>query len=172
MTQELILPEKRLTELFDTLPLMNIGGKDWKPQFDFGSERDLENFLNQKRKERSNPYPLVWLQTPFRSREFRDGSLELYSLNFVLATLSSATKSNRERLCITFEPVLVPLLGHLRTALQQSGFTQIAGNLEMDRTNHFNYGRDNESAASDVWDAIQVNIDVSMNHNCLQEINY
>ena len=168
----MILPEKRLTELFDTLPLMSIGGKDWKPQFDFGDEIDLNNFLNQKRKERSNPYPLVWLQTPFRSKELLDGSMELSDLNFVLATLSSATKSNKERLDITFEPVLIPLLGYFKTALNHSGFTSILTAPETKRTNHFNYGKGNESTFTDIWDAIQVNIDISMNHNCLREINY
>lgn len=167
-----MIPEKRLTELFDTLPIMNIGGKDWQPRFDFGSEIDLNNFLNQKRKERSNPYPLVWLQTPFRSKELMGGNMELYNLNFVIGTLSSATKSNRERLYITFEPVLIPLLAHFRTALNESGFTQIINNAELDRTNYFNYGQDDESTFTDIWDAIQVNIDISMNHNCLQQINY
>lgn len=167
-----ILPEARFVELFDTLPIMEIGGKNWKPQFDLGDEIYLNNFLNQKRKEKSNPYPLVWLQTPFRSKELLDGSLELYNLNFVLATLSSATKSNRERLNITFDPVLVPLLGHFKTALNHSGFTSILTKPETRLTDHFNYGKSNEATFTDIWDAIQVNIDVSMNHNCLRQINY
>lgn len=167
-----MIPEERLTELFDTLPEIYISGKGWKPRFDFGDEIDLENFLNQKRKEKSNPYPLVWLQTPFRTKEMMGGNLELYDLNFVIATLSSASKSNRERLHITFGPVLIPLLGYFKAALYQSGFTQIIRGGEIGRTNHFNYGKDNESVDSDIWDAIQVNIDISMDRNCLRQINY
>ena len=123
-----MIPEERFVELFDTLPIMTIGGSDYKPQFDFGTEIDLNNFLNQKRKEKSNPYPLVWLQTPFRGVEFRDGRMELRNLNFVLATLSSASKSNKERLSVTFGTTLEPLLEYFKIALNQSGFTEIIRN--------------------------------------------
>lgn len=166
------IPEKRFVELFDTLPSMAISGYDFKPMFDFGSEVDLNRFLDSKRKEGGNTYPLVWLQTPFRTKEFQGGRMELYNLNLVLATLSSAEKSNRERLDITFGATLIPLLDNVKTALSQSGFTTIIRNVEFDRTNHFNFGQNGEATFTDIWDAIQIGIDISMTDNCLQEINY
>ena len=56
----------RLIELFDTLPnVTEYEGNSFKSSYDFGTKEDLNRFLQSMKRENSNPYPLIWLITPY-----------------------------------------------------------------------------------------------------------
>lgn len=167
----MILVEKRLKELFNTLPEIEVNGKNYKPQFDFGSHKDLLKFLNQKAKEGGTVYPLIWLETPIE-KVGKENRITV-DLKLVLATLTNSEISNIERLNLTFGTTLVPLYKNVLKALQQSGFTQIRNKGKNKRTDFFNYGvKENENQATDVWDAIKFECDLEINNCPLRQINY
>ena len=174
----MILPEDRFIALFDTLPSIINDGNEYKPQYDFGTIEDLNRFLNQKRKEVAliggNIYPLIWLETPIK----KTGTDKRVTFKpvIVLGTLTNSTISNRERLEVTFKPVLIPLLENVLKSLKQSGFTTIVKKKflhEYDRTDFFNYVTDEEHEATDIWDAMKIELEIEMTDNCQQKnINY
>lgn len=178
----MILPEARLKEIFDTLPVITIGTSTYTPIYDFGSQKDLYRFLNSKRKEvtssgSGNIYPIIWMETPVTKTgtEFRLS----FPLTLVIATLSNSEFSNTQRLNLSYATVLTPLYDNIITGLKQSGFTQIVPNSTTQdnsivRTDYFNYSTDNDEshATNDIWDAVKLECTVLMNNNCLRTINY
>lgn len=178
----MIVPEQRFDELFATLPPVTVNGKDYNVLFDFGTETQLYKFLNMKRKEVSvsggNIYPIVWLETPLPW----NGSDRKITCKpeFILATLTTSEISNRERLKVSFEPVLFPLWENIQTALRKSGFSKIQGNSENRTEPHkrgrlyYNYGTEDEQKhkATDIWDAMKIGVDVEITDHCLRTINY
>lgn len=111
----MILVEERLTELFNTLPIMTISGSDYKPHFDYGSKKDLLKHLKEKAKKGGKYYPIIWLETPIddTGNEKRIKT----PLKLILATLNKdSNMSNKKRLEITFKPTLIPLHKNILTA--------------------------------------------------------
>ena len=176
-----MIPEERLLELFDTLPPIKVGGKCYVVNSEIGTPKDLNRYLNLKRKEveniGGNIYPILWIQTPIlpNGNEF----YKEFPLSIVLATLTNSEMSNKERLKTTFADTLNPLFDNVLKALRMSGFTQILTetgdfNTEFRRSNHYNYGtpEGTQHITTDIWDAILLECNVSMNTNCLTNINY
>lgn len=164
--------EERLIELFESIPAIEYNGKDYSVSLEVGNDKDLNRFLNSKRKEKgTNIYPLLWVQTPIQADldiQFVEAPIRL-----VIATLTNDNLSNKQRLKTTFKDVLNPTLGNVLTALRESGFTQII-NDEYIRTNFFNYGTiDNtKHVTTDIWDAILLECRIRIDSNCLQKIIY
>lgn len=157
---------KILSEIFDNLPVMEIKGKMFAPVFNYGSHADLIKFLRLKRKQtgaNKQVYPLVWLETPVTFT--RQGGTKSASINLVLATLSTANLSNRERTSVTFDNTLDPLLNNVIKALYYDSRTRVDQDTA-ETTKYFNYETDEETGATDIWDAIGLRIDIKINVNC------
>lgn len=167
----MIIVEERLEELFDTLPLITVGGSDYKTAFDFGSHKDLLKFLAMKKKEGGKFYPLIWLETPF-TESGKEDRISI-DLKLILATLTNAEISNKERLEVTFKPALIPLFENIYKAFRMSGFTKIINPEDNKKTKHYNYGVDGkEERPSNIWDAIKFECELELTE-CKQEIiNY
>lgn len=176
-----MIPEERLLELFETLPSIDSGGKCYCINSEIGTPKDLNRYLNLKRKEVANIggniYPILWIQTPITSTG--NEYYKEFPLSLVLATLTNTEMSNKERINTTFCETLNPLFDNVLKALRMSGFTQILTdrgdfNNEFRSSNHYNYGtpEGTKHITTDIWDAILLECNVSMNANCLSNINY
>jgi hypothetical protein len=184
----MIIIEKRLIELFNTLPPIKVNGISYKPIYDFGTQEDLLKFLKYKRKEGTSIYPLIWVETPI----FRKGDEKRkeVSLKLVLATLTNSEISNTERLLITFDSTLLPLKENVLQAINQSGFTRNLKEKENNEAFYFNYGVKNTnkktniynygisdtnreiSVVTDIWDAISLELTVEFTECKLKNINF
>lgn len=166
--------EELLKNIFATLPIITINGKDSKPNFDFGSHEDLLKYIDHKNKQGVAKYPLVWLETPVSFKGDTQGEI---ALKLVLATVSNSELSNTERLQVTFKTTLDPLLVNVKKALQRSGATRITDKKNNVRTNHFNYGvkelgsKKEKQATVDIWDAIKFECKVIVNEMCDCDFN-
>ena len=155
---------KQFELVLDNLPEMTIGGKQFVPIFSYGSKADLLKWLRLKNKSKGKKYPLVWLETPLSSN--RVSSYETATINLVLATLTNANLSNRERTSLTFATTLDPLLENVLRAFKFSNqFRVIDGDANI--TKYFNYDSDEETGATDIWDAISFEINIELNLNCI-----
>lgn len=158
---------KVLTDILDNLPVMSIGGKDFQPVFDYGTQADLLKFLRFKnRKTSKTVYPLVWIQTPVTFDII--GQFETATINMILATISNRNISNRERTDITFLGTLDPLLKNVYNAINTHDTTRV-NQKAMSTRKFFNYENDDEKGTTDIWDAIQFEFTIRFNLNC---INY
>ena len=171
----MIIVERRLQELFDTLPpIIDDNGKEFKPTFNFGTHEDLLRFLNHKKKQSVAFYPVIWLETPFTMTGFEHR--KSFDLKLVFAQLSNYELSNKQRLQITFEKTLEPLYQNVLKALKESGFTRIIDNENNKSTNYYNYsvvekGKDKQFA-SDIWDAIKFECELQIDATKIKRINY
>lgn len=158
---------KQLELVLDDLPEMTIGNKSYKPIFSYGSQADLLKWLRLKNKSKGKKYPLVWLETPFTSN--RELNTETAKINLIIATLSNANLSNRERTSLTFATTLDPLLENVIKAFKYSLQFRVIDNSQS-ITKHFNYDGneyDKVTKATDIWDAISLEITIELNLNCI-----
>ena len=140
------------------LPEMLIGGKTYKPTFQFGTEADLRKYLSVARKSGERYYPLIWLKTPMEEAE-------IVTLDILIATPNKRTDmGNWDRLAITFGTTLDPLFDNIIKAIKRSGPFRLTS--DYDRfyrgTKYFNYHLEPE-----IWDAIDFQIEVRYNSDCL-----
>lgn len=159
----------RLTELFDTLPNMTIGGNSFDVRFDLGTQKDLNKWLSVN-KDKSK-YPLVWLITPISTDENKANVTGNFTL--VLATLNDdVDMGNRDRLNRAFKDVLNPLYNNVIKALERGTSIDFVSN-EKTVTDYFNYSEDDVShETTEIWDAKKLELSISINNNCLKTIYY
>ena len=154
---------RKFKQVFDQLPVMTIGGKDYTPKFMFGTRNELSAYLSLERKKGERYYPLIWLETPMEEASELD-------CNFLLATQNKKVDmGNWDRLNLTFDQVLEPLLDNILIAIQQSRVFRINGIDKNYRgTKFFNY-----HTSPDIWDAIKFNVKVRYDRNCeVKNITY
>jgi hypothetical protein len=164
----MITVEGTIKEIVETLPNVLTNNVN-KVNYTFGTTEQIIDYLKQKRNEHTTAYPLVMLETPIEA-SYKFNQIEVSSLTIIIATLSKSSMSNTERLDTTFDKVLFVVKDNLIQALKQSGKTFITSD-EIKQTLYFNYG-EQEHTATDVWDAIKIQIDITIKDKCLRQINY
>lgn len=147
-----------LKQIFEQLPLMTIGGKDYKPVFDFGTQEQLSANLSLRRKTGDSYYPLIYLETPVKEDENMD-------FKFILATMNKKTDMrNEDRLKWTFEDTLEPLKNNVEKALLRSGVfrrNEDTPNKFYKGEKHFNY-----HMTPDIWDVLIYETSLRYNGDC------
>ena len=174
-----IIVEDRLKELFDTLPVISIGGTDYSTVFKYGDQKELMAFLASTRSDTVKPYPLIWYVYPnAETDDGHDQDVSL-SLSLVMAVNNSKNMLNDERKETTYKTILEPLRNNVRKALKSASILNLIADGEGIRfttTKFPNYSGDdnntNESELTDVWDAIKQVQTVTINDNCLKTILY
>lgn len=158
---------KILEEVLDNLPDIVIerpgGDKNYKPVFNYGTKADLLKFLRLERKRAGKHYPLIWLETPI---ELVGDLFPEVDCNFVLATLSNQDLSNRERIRISFDTTLEPLLKSVKNALNLRTNASLIDKDRQQKTNYFNYDTDSSHGVNEIWDAISFKCKIKFNFNC------
>lgn len=141
-------------------------GIEFKPVFGYGSKKDLRAHLRSERKDGDSYYPLVWLMTPFKTTGdfFLTGRAEA-EIDLILATLTSRDIANKERVRITFEKTLEPLLENVVARLRTGGNTGIQDGI-FNVEKFFGYDTDSSNAVSDVWDAITLQVKIKLKYIC------
>ena len=155
---------KLIESVLDNIPAISISGVDYVPVFSYGTKADLLKWLRLKNKERGKKYPLVWLETPFSSQ--KRNQVQYAEVNIICATLSNKNMSNRERTSITFATTLDPLVDSVISALNKSAMFRVNSEV-IETTKYFNYDSDESTGATDIWDAISLQISIELNLNCI-----
>jgi len=162
----------RLIELFNTLPnITDYEGNSFKSSYDFGTKEDLNRFLQSMKRENSNPYPLIWLITPYDEQPQDVKATFETEFDLVVATITDANLSNRERVKLNFDTILFPLIENIYKAFERSGFTTLIEKKLL--TKYYNYTEADKSFTTDIWDAVKIRLKISYN-NCIinNKINY
>ena len=162
----MIIVEDILTTLFDGLPDMVIDGDTFKPVFDFGDLKDLNKFLKQEEKK----YPLIWLETGFEE-SFNEEGVTI-SPNIVIATYGlNLSYSNKQKLDINFKTVLLPLLENVIKTIERSNVINFNGE-DYKITKYYNYGDGGRHETTDIWDAIKLEVEITLKEDCIKSVNY
>lgn len=155
----------KLEQIFDQIPFI----QGFKPVFEYGSHEDLLRFLSMKRKEGVSYYPLIWMVTPvtFSKNNDNNNRKSFTDITVILATLSTQDLSNKERSKITLKQTLVPLRDYVLHSLKTNLATALED--EYKETVYFNYDTNSEKGASDIWDAMKLDLSTYFKDNC--EVN-
>lgn len=152
----------RLIELFNTLPnVTDYEGNSFKSSYDFGTKEDLNRFLQSKKRENSNPYPLVWLITPYDEEPQEVRATFETEFDLVVATITNANLSNRERVILNFDTILFPLIENIYKSFDRSGFTKLIEKKQL--TKYYNYTEADKTSTTDIWDAVKIRLKISYN---------
>lgn len=155
---------KILSEALSNLDPINIGEIEYKPQFMYGSNTDMLIFLNHKKQQGGDLYPLIWIETPM-SVDYENEVFANADVNVIIATLTKRDLSNIQRMEITFNSVLLPVAEMALESLEsQDGIYHIED--EKTVTKYFNYDTNDENVSSDIWDVIRMQIKLKFNINC------
>ena len=154
----MIVVQERLTELFETLPL--IGGK--QPYFDGGSKEYLNRLLSGYFKQGEAPYPLIWMVNNTESENEINGYVEKQA-TFILCTRNTDVNMYRpERLATTYKDVLIPLYDAMLESFKTGGIASYDEE-SIDRQFHDNYSvTEKKNSVIDIWDAIEVTLDLKI----------
>ena len=152
---------------------MDVNSGEFPVTFGYGDELELNVFLANR--DKTNPYPLVWMLYPYdedhqKTRLIADG------VTFVLAVETNQSMENHERVKLTFEKILYPLLYNVRLALRQSGIITIGSENESFKgVKHPNFSKTaarEESAVIAIWDALKVSVDLEVTEGCVKPIKF
>jgi len=161
----MIVVEDILTTLFNDLPEIVVGNDCFKSIFEFGDVKDLNEFLKQEEKK----YPLIWLESGF-NESFNDEGVSI-SPNIVIATYGLNTSlGNRDKLDINFKVVLIPVLELVLKTFERSNVVVFNGDYKI--TKYYNYGDMEAHETTDIWDAIKLELDITLKDDCIKKVNY
>jgi len=165
----MIVFEDRLAELFDTLPLMNVNGNDYKVFFNWGTQDVLNKYLSLP--DIQSRYPLIWLTNAEDSYKTGTNYVRRDNVRLVLAMHSDkADYFNPEVFNTDYEVVLNPLLENVLNAIKRSSITRAGLDFKVQRLP--NYSVNQNEATLDVWNAITLDCSIEITDNCLKPIKY
>ena len=168
-----IVPERKLEEMFATLPTMqySVGESFYPVSFGYGDKDELNAFLKSKHKGEA-PYPLIWLLYPYTESHDRN-RVTLNRVDFILAVNTNASMQNPQRLKETYANILYPLLDNIRYLLKRSNI--INWNEELEVIKYPNYSDDAEPDkhfANLIWDAIKINLTFDIIDTCYRPVKF
>ena len=168
----MIIVEKRLAELFATLPVVTVSeansNVDYSVFFQYGDVADFDLYLKQE----SQKYPVLWLETGFDETHNTDRGEVTVNLSFKIATSAlKATLLNQQRIETTFGQVLFPVLESVRKAFERSNIVNLQDR-EWEIVKFYNYGDADGTEQTEIIDAIQFNVTLAINEDCLKPFNY
>jgi len=161
-----IVIEDKLTQLFAMLPSMD----GYEPVFGYGDEKELNAFL--KHRQRVKPYPLIWLLYPYTETHGKN-NVELQNLSFILSVQTNSSMQNHERLKVTYEKVLYPLLDNIRSLFKRSNIVNTDSSYEIIKyPNYSSTDEGIEHAGTFIWDAMKISVTLSLNDACIRQVAF
>ena len=166
-----LIIEHILESYFSMLPPheKEVGGDtvEFPIEFKPGDEKELIRFLT---KMNDNPYPLIWLMTPFEEDHLRT-KVVCENLEFVLAVDGNSEETYEQRLVSSYQNILMPLLDNIKKLFSISGVIDFS-NEDIRLAKFPNFGEDELNETSQIWDALKVTFkSLSFNNKCIKQIN-
>jgi hypothetical protein len=171
----MIVVENRLRDMINVLPLMsNSSGEFFNVKFSFGDDKELMNYLIEKRGE---IYPLIWYIYPTMETH-KNNHVTISEAQFILAVKSNDHYLNQERFSTNYKNFLVPLFDNFIYLLKKSNIVNL--NEEIKVVKFPNYSNEKlpgnrESLKSsekhktfDIWDALKVTLDMQISNRCFK----
>lgn len=163
----MVVVEHKLRDLVQLMPEIVINENySNTPHFGWGTKEELNRNLKEYG---SNIYPLIWLLPSVDNyKHKRDETVK--KCHFVIAALEEKVDLlNRDRYNYNFDIVLNPLTNRLIEGFKKSSTTDIL-NDDISIFKRPNYTE--KDSLIDLWDAVEVEIDVKFNNNCLRDIKW
>lgn len=168
-----IVLEDILKEVLSYIPsIKSLDGKmDANITFGFGSDKELELFLSNRKS--TNVYPIIWLVYPY-SETHNITNLTAENLTLIIAVDSNASMENKDRIELTFKKLLIPIFGYLKEVFKKANVITVLGDEEPFKvTKYPNYSKTDakdETKVSYIWDALKVECGIRIVDTCIKPI--
>lgn len=169
VSHEMIIVEDRFKEMFDYLPTIN----GFEVVFGYGDNKELQAFLNSKQEEDS-PYPLIWLVYPYIENQNRT-NVSLDQITIILATDTGIPLLNKERLDSVYKTILIPLYNNVTNLFRMASIMNVSDTYQVIKFPKYSGSDDvngDYDETVDVWDALKVTFDCTINNTCLRPIKF
>lgn len=165
----MIVVEKRMMDLFDTLP--KISG--FKPIYHFGDNIELNQFITARKQQGTAVYPLIY-QTSYTETQLAKQRYVQVQLEIFIATATETSLFNTERWATSYQNILMPTFENIHTAFIKSGIMASEWEYEVNKfPNYGNPERDgDEHKTVDIIDALQFRLNCVINDNCIRTFKY
>ena len=169
VTQTPIQVEKVLEAIFAYLPDRSYedGGDKFPVIFGYGDDIALNVFL--KNREITESYPLIWLLMPYEEKHFIT-KVTLEKVVFIIAVDTNEVMENKQRLDETFGKVLMPLFDDFKYVFKAANVINTSSEYEVIK--YPNYGENDKTLTTAIWDALKVTVSFSVIDTCLKPIKF
>jgi hypothetical protein len=172
VSYEMIIAEDRFEEIFAYLPVIkNSSDVEFQPLFRYGDNLELLVFLKNQIGNTKRPYPLIWLLYPYEEDHTRT-NLNLKDVVLIIATETNAESNYQQRMEENYKKVLIPLYENIRLAFMRANILSTDDKYKIVKYPNFGRPEENVSETIDLWDAMKITFDCSINNVCLQKIRF
>ena len=172
VTKNIIVVEDRLRAVFDTLPPMIVDLVEYPIVFKYGDEKELMSFLKNTQGN-DTPYPLIWLVYPYEEKHNRT-HVSITDMSFVLAVETNEEMFNEERFETTYKDVLFPLYDNIRKLFNMANIITTNDTYKVIKFPNYSGedGGSEEQKTVDIWDALKITFNCTINDWCLEPIEF
>jgi hypothetical protein len=160
----MIVFEERIEQLIGQVPLI----ETFKTHFYWGNgSKDVNLYLTLS----DQPYPFVFLTT---GQETSKGNFKETRRNckFIIACQEEITdKINTQRMLDSYRNVLNPLADYMIEIFDTSSISRLNNGYKLQRIPNYS-DKTGENYAIAKWDVILLEVDLSINDNCLNNIQW
>jgi hypothetical protein len=156
---------------------IDYNGKSWANNFIEGDIFQLWEVLSTKKTK----YPLIWLQSGYTVKESNlpgNNQKNLENCNFYLITKGDSHDLNKKRYIDTYKYIIYPLLEKFKSVVSKSKGIRLGNDYEYvtfpfnnvsELENKSSRSKPQTSTLSDIWDALYLNVDITINGDCYPE---
>ena len=166
---EIIIVEDEFRDMFLYLPdMLGSDGNLYTPTFKIGDHKELLAFFAQS--NGSIKYPLIWLERPF-SEVHHHNKVKLQGANLIVAIQTNTDLTDRERMDLTFKPTLIPLTNNIINLFRVANTIDVFYPYTITKyPNYSDVEAGEQNGFVDIWDAVRINFDCTINDSCLRQI--
>lgn len=169
-----------LYSLYDRTYSITFNGQPWLVNY---TEGDLFE-LNKKLLMSETKYPINWLQTGYKVREYRNGKIELQNCNFFLITKGDQHDLYKKRYEKNYQNMLFPMFENFKEVIRKTRGIEILNDTidfvelpfnevsELTARDGKNGTKRNTESATvpDIWDAIVIDgLNLKINEDCFPQ---
>lgn len=164
----MIEPHSKLTEVFEQLPLIQGLAANYK----WGDSLHLNKLIKLYNNQQSNPYPIIYNVSNNYGLDKRSGYLNYNPLSLVIATRNTNVDwHNGNRWATSYNNILFPLAFYILQSFKKSQVFHWDGDYRIyEFPNYSSTDEKEENGTTDIWDAIRIDVRMSLVDRCVQPI--
>lgn len=156
------LIEDKLSEIFSFLDSFISNNNEFKPRFETGTEETLNSFLEENKNKQI--YPLIWLLYPYKEQR-NSTNVKANNIRLIIAIDNNIQQTTKQRLEGSYKKALYPVFFNIKNLFSKAVNIEVIGDV-YELTKYPNYGNFDMSATTTVWDALAVDLGISLNKFC------
>ena len=163
LIKQAIIVEDRFKEVLAKMP--NFVNPDTETSHKYHIKIGPDEEINAYLKKAKQPYPLIWLTYPYLEKHLLK-KVDVKNISFVIAVTGNTKTLLDDRFENNYKNRLMPMFSVFKHVIEKSN--TINTNEEYGIIKFPNYSKADKNSSIDIWDAIKITFDCTINNNCLK----